>query len=350
MDSRTRVMSALSGIEPDKIPIALGFYRIDLETIAPPEEASRYRVDVRFISFRPSQAQQDFAEYVASLPRDTRVGRDELLRTYHEWGYRPDLQEVNPLAHARRPEDLDAYPWPDLTAPYRHEGMEAEVSIYHQQGYAVAGTLPYLGGELYESAWRLRGFANFNLDLLERPALAHALLDRLCATAESNAATLAAASVDILVLDDDVGMPGSMIISDDLWRRFLRPRMARIIAAAREIKPDIRVLYHSDGVITPIISDLVAMGVDAINPVQPDRMDPLALRRKFGTRPALWGTIGKHATFAYATPEAIRREVRERVETLGRSGLVLCPAYDADEPDIPWENLRAFLAAADEFG
>lgn len=350
MDSRTRVVAALSGEEPDRIPIALGFYGVDLAAIAPAGEAERHRVDVRHVAFRPSRRQQDFAEFVTRLPRDTRIGGPALLRTYHEWGYQPDVEEVNPLARARRPQDLESYPWPDVSASYRHEGLEHEVAALHERGYAVAGNLPHLGGELYETAWRLRGFQRFNLDLLERPALAEALLDRLTSLASANAVSLAATGIDVLVVDDDVGMPGGMILSPELWRRYLRPRLARLIAAARDANPGLRVLYHSDGVITPIVADLVGIGVDAINPVQPDRMDPLALRRRFGERPALWGTVGVHGSLAYGTPEAIREEVRQRVRTLGRRGLVLAPAYDVDEPDTPWANLRAFLEAAEEYG
>jgi uroporphyrinogen decarboxylase len=70
-------------------------------------------------------------------------------------------------------------------------------------------------------------------------------------------------------------------------------------------------------------------------------------KRRYGERVALWGTVGAQTTFAFATPEEIRREVRLRIETLGR---VLCPAYDIDEPDIPWENILAFLEAAEEYG
>jgi uroporphyrinogen decarboxylase len=65
---------------------------------------------------------------------------------------------------------------------------------------------------------------------------------------------------------------------------------------------------------------------------------------------ALWGTVGRQTTFAYGTPDEIRREVRQRIDTLGRAGLVLCPAYDIDEPDIPWRNVAAFLKAARDYG
>ncbi len=60
--------------------------------------------------------------------------------------------------------------------------------------------------------------------------------------------------------------------------------------------------------------------------------------------------MGYHTTFSFATPDAIRREVKHCIETLGRAGLILCPVYDIDEPDIPWENVAAFLEAVETYG
>jgi uroporphyrinogen decarboxylase len=151
-------------------------------------------------------------------------------------------------------------------------------------------------------------------------------------------------------LDDDVGMPGTMIISPALWREFFRPRLAGIVEAARAVKPDLRVIYHSDGHFEPILDDLVEIGIQGINPLQPEHMDAVRIRRRFGPRLALWGTVGRQTTFAFASPAEIRREVRERIEALGPAGLVLCPAYDIDEPDIPWGNIAAFLEAGAEWG
>ncbi len=74
-------------------------------------------------------------------------------------------------------------------------------------------------------------------------------------------------------------------------------------------------------------------------------MDALRIRRRFGRRLAFWGTVGRQTTFAFASPGEIRQEVHDRIETLGRAGLVLCPAYDIDEPDVPWRNVAAFLEA-----
>jgi uroporphyrinogen decarboxylase len=225
------------------------------------------------------------------------------------------------------------------------EELTRQVGDLHRLGLAAGGNTPHLGGELFEAAWRLRGLESFLIDLIERKEMAHLLLDRLAELARDNAATLAGAGVDVLALDDDIGMPGTMMISPATWREFFKPRLVGIIEAARAAKADLRVIYHSDGHFEPILDDLVEIGVAAINPLQPEHMDAARIRKRFGSRLALWGTVGRQTTFAFADPEEIRREVWTRVATLGRAGLVLCPAYDIDEPDIPWANVAAFLDA-----
>jgi uroporphyrinogen decarboxylase len=74
------------------------------------------------------------------------------------------------------------------------------------------------------------------------------------------------------------------MISPATWREFFRDRLAGIIAAARAVRPDVRVIYHSDGHIEPILDDLVELGVAAVNPLQPEHMDALRIRRRYGPR------------------------------------------------------------------
>ncbi|MHC4093843.1 MAG: uroporphyrinogen decarboxylase family protein [Planctomycetota bacterium] len=351
MSARQRILTALDGGTPDRVPCALAFYHVELERLAPPGAYRDDLVDVHFVQAPLSQEEQALAERVANLPFDTRLGTPGQILTYRRWDYHPeDLDQRNPLAGARTLDDLRAYPFPDGSSPCGLEQLSEQVAAWHAQGLAVGGNLPHLGGELFESAWRLRGLEAFLLDLVKRPDWADCLLDRLTALAKRNAQDLAAAGVDLLALDDDVGMPGTMFISPSLWRRFFKPRMAEIIDAARAVKPDLRVLYHSDGTIDPILGDLMEIGVNALNPLQPEHMDAQRVRRSCGPGLALWGTVGCQTTFSFGGPEEIRQEVRFRIETLGRAGLVLCPAYDVDEPDIPWENIAAFLEAVQRYG
>jgi len=351
MDARKRVLTALHGGEPDRVPCALNFYRVDIEKMAPPGRDWASLVDVRFVHFAPSPEEETVRRLARPFPPDVRLGNAEQTTTYTRWQYHPETPDHrNPLSRARSLDDLRNFPFPDLSMPYHVDGLAQQVQDFHARHLAVGGNLPHLGGELFEAAWRLRGLENFLLDLIERPHWAHFLLDRLTDLARRNAETLARAGVDVLALDDDVGMPVTMMISPDTWRTFFKPRLADIIQSARAIKPDLGVLYHSDGYFSPVIADLIEIGVNAINPLQPEHMDAVRIRQRFGSRLALWGTVGYQTTFSFATPDQIRQEVKHRIQTLGREGLILSPAYDIDEPDIPWENVAAFLDAAARYG
>ncbi len=351
MKSRERLLTALDGGEPDRIPRALAFYRVDIEKLAPAGEWRDDLVDVRFVRLPPSREEEELGRRVERSPADTRLGTSAQVATYERWDYHPEESKSrNPLATASSLDELREFPFPEADRPHAIKGLPSQVAELHSRDFAVGGNLPHLGGELFESAWRLRGLNNFLVDLIRRPDWAHFLLDRLADLGRRNAEALARTGIDVLALDDDVGMPGTMMISPDMWRTFFKGRLAGIIGAARTVSPELKILFHSDGHFEPIIGELAEIGVDAINPVQPDHMDAARIRKRFGSRPALWGTVGRHTTFSFGTPEEIRREVKERIETLGRAGLVLSPAYDIDEPDVPWGNILAFLEAVETYG
>lgn len=351
MDSRECLLTALDGGQPDRIPCALSFYRVDLEVIIPPGYPWQEYINIRFIRFPISNEERELSRIAKPYAGDTRLGTISQVDTYQTWRYRPQNPDHrNPLARAISINDLRDFPFPDLNKPYYVDGLKDQVSGLHNLGLAAGGNLPHLGGELFEAAWRLRGLENFLTDLLVRPDWAEFLLDRLTDLACRNAGTLAGTGIDVLALDDDVGMPSSMMISPQTWRRFFKSRLERIILTARAISPELRILYHSDGYFEPIIPDLIEIGVNAINPLQPDHMDAARIRRRFGSRLALWGTVGTHTAFSFHSPDQIRKEVKMRVDTLGRAGLIMGPAYDIDEPDIPWENLESFFTAVKEFG
>jgi len=348
MNSRERVRQALTCRRPDRIPKTLAFWEESIPRIAPASPSDYFGLDVRFVDLEPPSGQDGFLSYLEGLPPDVHVGSLAQLRTYHEWGYHPETSGANPLRHARTPEELTDYLLPDLADPRRYAGLRADVEAWHARGLAVAGSPPHLGGELFETAYRLRGFDTFLTDLVLNKPLAGYLLDQLAALALHNALILAQAGIDILLLDDDVAMPTGLLLSPAVWREFFKPRLAAIIRQARQAAPGLIVFYHSDGDFTRLVPDLVEIGVDVINPLQPDCMDALAIKREFGDRLALWGTAGSAWLWNHGTPDQIRQEVRRRIETLGPAGLLLSPAYDIDF--VPFENLLAFFEAIDEHG
>ena len=348
MNSRERVREALLCRKPDRIPKALGFFDQTFEAIDPKTPETYFGLDICYADFDPPRNQDAFRRYMENLPEDIHVGNPAQLRTYHEWQYHPERGTARPLAGARSLKDLKKYIFPDLSNPIRHAGLTSKVQRLHARGCAVAGAPPHLGGELFEAACRLRGFENFMLDLASGSEMADYLLDQLTSMLIENALILARAGVDILLLDDDVAMPTGLMIGPATWRRYFKNRLATVIDAARQESPELLVFYHCDGDFTRLIPDLVDIGVNVINPVQPDCMDSAAIKHEFGDRLAIWGAVGSALLWDRGTPDQIRSEVRRCIETLGPEGVLLAPAYDIDF--APFENIVAFVEAVEEFG
>jgi uroporphyrinogen decarboxylase len=156
--------------------------------------------------------------------------------------------------------------------------------------------------------------------------------------------------VDIIWIGDDVGMQNRMMISPALFREFFKPRYAKLFAEWKAINPRVKIAFHSDGYCYPIIADMVEIGLDILNPVQPKSMDPAKLKRDFGNHLTFWGTVDIQEVMPFGTPEDVAGEVKLRCQTVGRGGgLILSPAHNI-QPEVSVENILAFYDAAGRYG
>ncbi|MBI3986353.1 MAG: hypothetical protein HY343_05510, partial [Lentisphaerae bacterium] len=130
-----------------------------------------------------------------------------------------------------------------------------------------------------------------------------------------------------------------------LWRAWLKPRLARIIAEARRVKPDILIFYHSCGFVTPFLEDFIEVGIDILNPVQPECMDFDDVHARVGDRLSFWSTIGTQTTLPFGTPDDVKAVVRSRLKTCGKAGGIVIGPTHMVEPEVPWENLLAMRDA-----
>jgi uroporphyrinogen-III decarboxylase len=128
-----------------------------------------------------------------------------------------------------------------------------------------------------------------------------------------------------------------------MWRKYLKPRMVSFISELRAINPGIKIAYHSDGNIMRIIPDLIEIGVDVLNPIQPASMDPAQIKREFGNQLCFWGSIDEQHTLPFGSAADVEAEVRHRLETIGRDGgLILAPTHHV-QLDTPLENFWAMV-------
>jgi uroporphyrinogen decarboxylase len=198
---------------------------------------------------------------------------------------------------------------------------------------------------IFETAWALRGYEALLMDLHADPDLAEAVLDIPFRYHLAAAQRLTRMGVDMIWIGDDVGAQNAMLMSPEVWRRFLKPRMARFISSIKSINPGLKVAYHSDGFIVPIIPDLIEVGVDVLNPIQPRSMEPALLKKEFGNSLCFWGSIDEQQTLPFGSAEDVRQEVRTRIQTLGQGGgLIIGPTHHV-QLDTPVENLLALVEA-----
>jgi uroporphyrinogen decarboxylase len=175
------------------------------------------------------------------------------------------------------------------------------------------------------------------------------LLDKITADAAGKAAAFARAGVDIIATGDDIGMQNTIMMSLEMYREWLKPRFARVIAAARAEKPDVLIHYHSCGYVEPYIPDLLEAGIDILNPVQPECMDFARLHEQYGERLSFNGTLGTQTTMPFGTPAEVREVVFRNLDIAGPAGgLVVCPTHLL-EPEVPWENVEAYVIACRDY-
>jgi uroporphyrinogen decarboxylase len=139
-----------------------------------------------------------------------------------------------------------------------------------------------------------------------------------------------------------------MMISPDVYRRFLKPRMAKLIRQIKSANPRTLVFYHTDGVVDPVVDDFVEIGIDILNPVQRECMDIGTLKNTYGNRLSFWGGLSVQRTLPFGSPEQVRAETREIAAAAGSGGgLCIAPGHLV-ERDIPLENVYAFADAVRE--
>jgi len=188
------------------------------------------------------------------------------------------------------------------------------------------------------------------MDLVTNKDFMNAYLDKLMKWIDEAGTRMVELGVDIIWIGDDFGMQDRMLISPKLFREFFKPRYGYLFQKWKGINPQVRIAFHSDGNIEPIIPDFIDLGLDILNPVQPKSMDPARLKRDYGQHLTFWGTVDIQEVMPFGTPEDVVREVKLRLRTVGKGGgLIISPAHNI-QSEVPLENILAFYQTAKTYG
>ncbi len=355
MTSRERVIRTIQHQEPDRVPLDIEMREEVLNQLKEKigtqdlERINQYlHIDIRKARIKPGK---NFLKKRAFFhPRNKWVIRVGSKTYEDEWGIRYRTDEENryfgfhshPLGGAK---SLKGYMFPDLSDDSRFEEVKRTIREFGQD-YAIMGIA---GSTLFEIAWQLRGYRDFILDLCDNSSFASELLDRLVDYRKTQCKRYLELGVDIIYLGDDFGMQDRMMINPDLWREYFKPRMKELISDY-STGHKVFTLYHSDGYIEPIIEDLIEIGVDILNPIQPESMDPYEIKKKYGNRITLHGTISIQRLLLQGSREEVAEKVRQIIRCCAPGGgLILAPTHTI-QPDIPIENILTFYRVAFEEG
>jgi uroporphyrinogen decarboxylase len=395
MTPRERVLAALGHHEPDHVPIDLGgtesssltsvaYNRLrkhlglplGARVVDPYQHVVRLdddvkaRFDVATEMLVPEPCRWRRAELLDGTPCElpegwhTRVlpdGTEETIGAtgtviarraasgYHFDSVNPPLAAVERAADlAKHRHVIAGFDWPafadesveDLAerAKRLHQETDRAVVFNYQVHVLAAGQI-------------LMGYEAFMAHLVLEPRLAEAflteLVDAYCERTDRIFPQLGD-SIDVVLVNDDLGTQQGPMLSPDLYRRMIRPHQQRLFAA---IKSHTRasLLLHSCGSVRYAIPDLIEIGVDALNPVQVSAagMDSAELKREFGRDLTFWGGgCDTQHVLSRGSPDDVRREVRRRLADFSPGGGFVFAQVHNIQPEVPPENVVAMLEAA----
>ncbi len=269
-----------------------------------------------------------------------------VARAYH--AATDDEQMFSPLSEIETEAELDAYPWPDdVGAAHRYVGVAERVRSFQEVGYAVV-----VGGlSFFEEPWARTGFEKMMLGMAADEPWARKLFLKHAADQIGIAEQVARTGADVLYSSSDVATQLAPLLSPAMWRDWLFPMMRDAFAAAKRIKPELLVFYHSCGNVEPLIPGFIEAGVDILNPLQPEAMDIFAIKQRLGDHLAFWGGIGTQKLLPHGTPQEVRETVRRTIERMSANGGgYLCSPAHMIRPEVPWANVMAFVETVKEFG
>jgi uroporphyrinogen decarboxylase len=355
MTCRERVLAALGRKKTDRVPRLLydetmgyvpSIESLLKEKCSPLSPRDYFKMDITGVKPNPTSMDQSRFKPFYGEKSEAAFCNGEV----DEWGVWWKKGNYYHYAHVQSPlkscgslSEIRSYPLPDLDGHYRVEGLREQVARLHDDGFAVAS----FAGSVFEQSWYLRGLDRLMIDMVVDPRIANHLFEATSYYQRTLAEAFTTCGVDIVMTGDDVATQSGLIMSPRMWKTFLQPRLAETVRAVKKINPSTKVFYHSCGNVKGLIEGLIDTGIDILNPVQPDCMDPAEIYRMYGRSLVLWGTVSVQKTMTFGSPEDVMREVSQRIAMAGENGgLILSPAHVLS-PETPWENIEAFFKAVD---
>ena len=332
MNNKERVLACLSHQQPDRIPYNIGFTQ------------KAYKRMVEFYD------DQDFASRLNNCLK--------IVQTTHKESWKeiePDIWEDKFGVRWNQSVDKDIgvvcnrtitldnlkdYVFPDPETPSRYECYDRVI-----QDNADSFIVADIGFSLFERAWTLAGMENILMSMIVNPDFIHDLLDRILDYNLNVIANACSHDIDAMLFGDDWGQQTGLLMGPDLWRQFIKPRVAKMYQAVKERGK--YVIIHSCGKVDEIFPDLIDIGLDMFNPFQPEVIDVFEIKMKYGETLSFYGGISTQKTLPFGTVQDVKDEVRRLIDDIGKGGGYIAAPAHAIPGDAKPENIDAMIHILD---
>ncbi|MCL5986815.1 MAG: uroporphyrinogen-III decarboxylase [Actinobacteria bacterium] len=380
MNSRERVNLTFMHEEPDRVPIDLGSTKATSIMIGAYKNILSYyalnhlKVEISDTVQQMAVLGEPFLEKIGAdfLPIDLNppsswqlkiVDEGSYYSFFDEWGSKLRMPRNGGHYYDRvefplKDDDVQSlreYRWPDPDDKFRVAGLaEKARNIYEKTDYVIVGS-PLFGGGIFEQSMRMRGMAEFLMDLAANRKYAELLMNKLVdiyMQMLSNFIDEVGIYLDVIYYADDLGMQNGSLISLDLYRKLIKPGHKKIFDFIKR-KSHAKIFYHCCGAISEFIPDFIDLGIDILNPVQVSAlgMDTRWLKKEFGSQLIFWGGgCDTQRVLPFGTPEEVRTEVKSRIGDLAPGGgFVFCQVHNIQD-NVPAQNIAAMYETVNKFG
>jgi uroporphyrinogen decarboxylase len=329
MTQRELVYSALEHRETRPIPCQVDFTGQEYEKVA------AYFGDRNFMkNYESCMAACLYSGRTREIPGRPGFFVDDYGVVWNRTGVDKDIGVIEKPLISNLEEST--YRLPELDEKLLRWEMD-ELMRRREDRFVLAG----VGFSMFERAWTLCSMEEVLAAMLLCPEALDGLLDQICEYHLAMIRIMLEYDVDGIYFGDDWGQQKGLIMGAPHWRRFIKPRMARLYGEVKQAGKF--VFQHSCGDIHEIFPDLIDIGLDCYQTFQPEIYDIAAIKEEFGSKLSFWGAISTQHLLPFADVETVRSETIRIMRILGKSGGYIAAPTHAVPGDVPPENIEAML-------
>lgn len=352
MNSRERVLMAMSHQCPDRVPI--NFRSVDI--VAQRMEDYYGKSYQELLEYLMVDFREVIPPYTGpAFPKDANGN------FFDEWGVRRKelvtersrdvFIDMNPLSEAEELEEIENYKWP---SPDAYDYSVLPEMCRQFESYAISG--PGIFAEGYHGAFHqltyLLGMEDAMVKLLTEEELVHSIVDHITDFWLGYYERMFEAckgKLDFIFYKDDMGSQNGLLVGQDVFREFFKPAIKKLCDLCDSYGG--AMIYHTCGSVLPLIPDFIDAGVKVLDPIQTSakNMDIKEIKEKFGDKLTFHGAIDTQHVLPNSSPSEIREVVKETLDIMGNGGGYFFSPSHRIQQDTKTETIAAMYDAVKEF-